>query len=305
MRLPFFSAIAVFIFAIFHQHSAAAKAEPTTEADQNTIVVIGELERKKRINAFIRSAIKISNDEQYARYNVPVCPISLGLKADRNSFIETRIRAVAKAAGAKVAEPECDPNVIVVTTSGSQDFIAYLRKKHSKVFGAMHIPARNRLMKGPGPAYAWNIVRTTSTGGGAPVSGTFDDEEGDGQSFSGSGSRIRQATQQNIDVAILLIEDTALLEINPRQLADYAVMRLLGNAGQPKNQTASESSILSLFSDRPEELEAPQSVTAWDLALLKALYQAPNDLNAQQMRNNMKRIFEKELVKIADQGAGE
>ena len=278
----------------------AANPSDTEAGSGDEIVVIGQLERKERIGNFIRSSIHVSLDEQYARFQAPVCPLALGFAAGKKQVIEKRIRLVAASAGAKTARDDCEPNFLIVASVDPPDTIAWLRKKHSRIFGGMYIPERNRLMKQPGPAYAWNVVNTVFTEGATAVSVEAGDDEGIATS-SGTGSRIRQATNQNIERAILMIRSDGLMHINHRQLADYAIMRLLANAKMPKSGQLPEPTILSLFSEDVTKGEKPQSVTEWDLALLRALYMSPDNLNAQQMRRNMARVFETELVRIAQE----
>jgi hypothetical protein len=273
------------------------------------IVVLGDRERKKRVNSFIKTAVNTSGD-QYARFNSTVCAVSMGFNAEFNRVIEERMRAVTKAAGVKTGKKGCNPNMAIIAMKDSPDFLGELRKKHPTAFGKLSLPARDRLMKGPGPTYAWNTTyevgagnaESSSAGGTSSSSSSLDGfgSGGGAKSFSGSNSRINKAIVQDINMAILVIDKTALLDMNLRQIADYSVMRLLANTDEPARQDVSERSILSLFSDRKEGYEAPQSVTAWDLALLKSLYKTKNNISAAAQRSAMSAIFEAELIKIAD-----
>ena len=289
-----------------------AEAAPAADAieDHNVIIVTGEKQRKKKISNFIKSAVNVKNG-QYARFNSSICAVAMGFNEQYNRVIEDRMRAVTKAADVRTGEPGCKPNMAIVAAKGSQDFIGTMRKKHPNAFGNLSIPARDRIMNGKGPAYVWNTTyaigsagsRNSSPGGGTGSSSSSLDGFGSGggaPSFSGSNSRINTSIVRDINMAIVVIEKEALLGINLRQIADYGVMRLLANTDEPSEANLSERSILTLFSDRAEGYEAPQSVTAWDLALLKALYSTKNNVSASMQRAAMTGVFEEKLLEIAE-----
>jgi len=291
--------------------SPATAMAPAANADEdhNIIIVTGEKQRKKKINNFIKSAINIS-ESQYARFSAPVCPTAMGLNAEYNKVIVDRMRAVTKAAGVRTASDDCDPNMAIVAIKDPKDFVSLLRNKHPSAFGKMSIPDRDKIISGPGPTYAWNTTysvgaggaRNSAAGGTGSGSSAVDGFGSDGgaQTYNSSNSRINTSIEKDISMSILVIEKSALLGVNLRQVADYGVMRLLANTDEPEQTNVSERSVLTLFSDRAEGYEAPQSVTAWDLALLKSLYSTKNNVSAALQRSAMTNIFEAELLKIAE-----
>ncbi len=71
-----------------------------------------------------------------ARWEVGVCPITVGLKPDFASFVSQRVRDVAAQVGAPVnADAACKPNIEIVFTTAPQALADTIRKKHDAYLG--------------------------------------------------------------------------------------------------------------------------------------------------------------------------
>ena len=275
------------------------------QEDHNLIIVTGDKQRKKKIHNFIKSAVKIAKDSQYTRFQYPVCPVAMGFNEEMNNVIEQRMRDVIKFAEIRLNGKGCKPNMALVAIKGPQGFVKELRGKYAGTFGEMSIPQRDRLTRGPGPTYAWNVSYAQCSGGsGASGTGTDNKLDGLGQSgdaknCSSANSRLKMSTQQAMQMSVVVVDKERLQDCTLRQVADYAVMRLLANTKDPKRTDLSERSILTLFSEADDGFEIPESVTAWDVALLKSLYSTASDVTANRQRANMARIFDLKLLEVA------
>lgn len=297
-------AILIFIALALPKSTQANVRNDSPTSDHNEIVVIGKKAQQARIETFIKSTVRVSGN-QYARFSASICPVAMGFSEAYNQVIVQRIKEVTKAAEIGTGGEGCKPNMAIVAMKKSRDFIGDLRKKHPNVFGTMSIPARDRLMAGPGPAYVWNTIYAIGSGGakgnaagGANSSSDGFGSGGAGRMVKGTSSRIVSPVEMDISMAVLVVEKPALLGMNLRQIADYSAMRLLVNSNRSVDQKVTEHSILSLFSDKSEGATPPESLTEWDLALLKSLYSTRVNVYAPMQRGQMMAIFERELKSI-------
>jgi hypothetical protein len=93
----------------------------------------------------------------------------------------------------------------------------------------------------------------------------------------------------------MVIDRDVLKGVSTRQLADYAVMRLLTTVDEKKIASLKAESILGLFGDRSSPAERPASVTWWDFNFLKALYSTSNIHTAGAQRSEIARKLEKSM----------
>jgi len=287
-----------------------------TVSDDNEILVIGERDRKVRINGFIKSVLKPVRNDQYASFRGKICPVAVGLPDEHVEVIETRIRDVAKYSGIKVGGSKCDANMAVVIVNDPKDFFKELRENQPAILEGISIAERNRIMRQPGPAYAWQTIATRSgNGGGAksasaamamessikgmtPIANTTR-----GVSYDASNSRYYKSMRFDIRLGVVLIDKNALEGVTLRQIADYSLMRLIGHTSDVNANNVSERSILSLFTDRAEDFQPPESVTAWDVAFLNSLYKSKGNVSASSQRSIMTNRFDRQLVKIAEESS--
>jgi len=88
------------------------------------------------------------------------------------------------------------------------------------------------------------------------------------------------------------------VNVTTRQLADYALVRLLAPM-EKKERTPPDTSVLSLFNEGVRPQDAPQSLTWWDLAYLKALSDTRSDIVSDVQRREIRDKMLKEMARIA------
>lgn len=297
--------------------SSASRGVTPEANDDSEILVIGETQRKNRVSNFIKTIVKPSREGQYASFQGRICPVAMGLPDEHVNVIEARMIEVAKAANIKTGKPGCAANMAVVIVHDTKDFFAELRKKSPEILSGISIPERNLLMNAPGPAYAWQTITargangSSDSGAGTALVGGKDITTGDlssglrsgngSRTSRGSNSRINRSVRFDINLAVVLIEKSALENVTLRQVGDYSLMRLLGHTQDVKFEDINERTVLSLFTDRADDMNPPESVTAWDMAFMKSMYKAKGAKSAARQRNAMAKVFDKELVKWAQE----
>jgi len=314
------AAIAALSLGAFAPTASAAQAAP--EADpaasapaSDEIIVFGDKERRKLINAYIKATIEEEPAGQYAKFGSALCPSVVGFNEELTSFIEARMRTVAQAAEVAVTQGDCKANVQVLVVKDGPAMINRLRQRNKGAFGKMRPHERRKLTAAQGPAYVWHLVDTIGTTSKAkrdePGSGLVIDTGTDGGAYSllssdlfktarsNNKSLITEPVSQSINHAFVLIEKDAVMGLDPRQIADFATVMALARAESESAEAPPIETIRTLFQSAPEE--APLSLTAWDLALLTSLYKARGNMRAGQQRASMASTFERVLDEQKDE----
>jgi hypothetical protein len=166
------------------------------------------------------------------------------------------------------------------------------RQKQSYLYGLGTAKVR-QLAHAPGPVASWQISDVIGADG-MPLR-----VDGDGfpRLFTTvPPSRLVNTTRKRILGAVIVVEQKGLLGVDTRQLADFTLMRALTPI-EPRERPAPGSSILSLFDGGLSPTDAPQSVTAWDLAFLKALSATRSDIVANLQRDEIRNRMLQEVAK--------
>ncbi|NCN84068.1 MAG: hypothetical protein GW808_05225 [Sphingomonadales bacterium] len=275
-------------------------------ASDEDIIVTGTKTTKTAIADFIETTIATPkggrHQGQYARFADPVCPKVTGLSKTNIEQVEQRMRGVALAADMAVAAEGCKPNIFVMVVADGNEAISLLRKKNSRVFGALSLPERARIAESGGPAYAWKRIQEASAETGA----LFNSDDAvvlPGDSLgktevatltSNVKSRIKRTVQQSMTHSFLLLEQDALVNLTTVQIADYAAMRSYIDTRDSGTESPPAYSILALFEDK--SANAPESASEMDLVLLSSLYNSPSDVSALMQSSAMLHRIKQELT---------
>jgi hypothetical protein len=204
-----------------------------------------------------------------------ICPRAFGIDSAANTFVTARIRAIAAYVGAPVQpDPNCKDNVRIVFTPDPEAAMNDVVEWGSRYFRGDRWYAKSaRLLEfvGDKPIQGWYLT----TPRGSPVSNTdmgllriylvplwpkimphwFSD---DGQ-------------MGGIGTVILVVDTSKLSSYSLGMIADYASMLTLSVIQLPDHCDPLPS-ILDAMSPSCATREKPKSMTAGDLAFLKALY---------------------------------
>lgn len=287
------------------------EAEPSGQLDpveapvtpEDAIIVTGKRLEDKEVSRFIYDMLRplsIGQETQYPRLKKPFCPSAIGFTEAAEELIEARMRKVAAAAGIAVAQDDkCRPNMHLVRVEDGPEMIRYLRTKAARsAFGLMPPHLINTIERRKGPVFSWQqMLQYGADTGQAIAPNLVNAGPGDpatlGINYIYSNPRLRMGANSLFRHATVLVEREALDNVSAIQLADFAVMRGLVPAREDEyRRTArSKDSILNLFDPALEPDDRLPSLGRTDLALLTALYAAPENVNASRQRGRMVNTF--------------
>ncbi|MDG2532798.1 hypothetical protein P6144_04005 [Sphingomonas sp. HITSZ_GF] len=272
MRIALAPAILALALVAAPAFAQQAKPQDKQEQDENNIVVVGAREvPPKEARRFVRQ-IGYSVDGQLARFAEPVCPLVAGLGPDAAKAIESRFRAVALDAGAKVGEAGCRPNVALMVAHDADDFVVALQKRFPGFFGSLSMINLRKALR-EGPVHAWSTIEVRDELGNAADS----DEDGVKYVTMSQASRITLPTRQVTVKSIVVIDDQAVVGKSVVQIADYLAMRTLAGARPPRDG-GNVDSIITLF-DKDTSFTDPE-LTALDQGFLRGLYATRDDVSS-------------------------
>jgi hypothetical protein len=227
-----------------------------------------------QVHAYVDTLAMAGPDGRIARFEKAVCPAAFGLPGKLNDEITDRMRAVAKAAGAIVQPAGCKANILVFVPKDRKQLFAQLRSKRPELFGRLTAQQIAALENEAEPVVAWHIFEQRGADG-RPLSGALRE----GQPLVQEAvtiSRVLPSARSELDIATVVLDAKATLGMTTMQLADYALMRGIAQTRGATTGGLDAPTILAILRDKQLGQPAPLSVTALDLAFLKALYGAKN-----------------------------
>ncbi len=231
----------------------------------------------------------------------PICIATVNLRENTAAAITARIEAHARDVGVAVQAPGCSPNITLLATSDGRltasELVGAYRDRFIVSQGSTQGDGRalKRFAEDEVAVRWWPISALTDEltgrvlvaiwGRPPPVRST------PGEIYLGQDQREALLT------TLVILDLSRTGAVSEAALADYLTMVVLANI-DPDARGGSTPSILDLWDGGP----APTSLTAWDRAYLKALYEAPvrlsggpSQLRSLYQRNEMARIMAREL----------
>lgn len=284
----------VFLFALGAAIAALAPTmEPAPSVDAHAIVVQGT-NPKRRANSYLDKVLPPIFDGQIGRFEDPLCPAIIGLPDNLRDEVLKRLNLVARVAKIPVNSGKCRANLVIIVVDDKKALIEGMRKKKDSYLYGIGSERVGKLANSPAPAAAWQITDVIGADG-MPLR-----TDGDGfpRLFTTiPPSRVVETTRKRIIGGVVLLEQRGLVNVTTRQLADYALVRLLAPM-ETKEKTAPDSSVLSLFNSGVRPEDAPQSLTWWDLAFLKALFDTRSDVVSDVQRHEIRDKMLEEMAKV-------
>jgi hypothetical protein len=286
--------------------AAPVMAQTDDPARDPTIVVTGKqpLTEEQTLEVVRRSARTV--DGQLARFYAPVCPRVTGFDTPYERIVAERIKAIARAVGARAGGEGCVTNFQVVIVDDGREFVDLLWREHPEAFAGLTRREVRRLASEEGTARAWTVTILTNSGGATASNpspsaggGTVKGQGGASITFDGSAnvmrtydaSNINPSVQQSMGTSWVVIETGATFGKSLTQIADYAAMRGLAMV-RPAELAGSTDTILALF--EPASESAPPELTEFDRAYLKGLYRAQGRRWARQQVRQMADVISRE-----------
>jgi len=284
-----------FAAALAASAPANANAAPS---DSRAIVVEGIRDPKRRAGDYLDKVLPAGMDAALGRFEDPLCPKIVGLPEDLRLQVVGRIAQVAEAARIPVNPSVCTPNMLIIVVDDKKALIEGMRRKKEAYLYGLGSDTIRTLENAKRPVAAWQISDVIGADG-MPLR-----QDGDGfpRLFTTvPASRSVMTTRKRLLAAIVVLEQRGLVGVTTRQLADFAMLRLLTTLGNSE-RPAPASSVLSLFNDGVQPADAPQSLTWWDLAFLKALADTRSDLAPDLQWSQIRNKIVKEMERLPDGG---
>lgn len=291
MKLPRLTFLAMLLPAPL----AAQSPAPAPTAGQE-VVVTGARDPAKEVEAFVDALAAVPGGPraQLSRFETrAACPTALGVMPAQRTAIVERMRRVAAAAGAPVAQAHCSPNIVLAVVAEKRAFIELLARRYPDFLGELSTREVRSLGQSPGPAAAWQIAGPPLNADGVEIANPETGDVAVNQTGR-AGSRITAAARPHVAAAMVVVERGALTGLTVTQLADYAAMRALGHADPAALAGSAAPTILTVL-DAAAGSEVPVTLTAWDMGFLKALYAAPSNIYAAGQRTQMRHDMERSL----------
>ncbi|MBH5321930.1 hypothetical protein [Aurantiacibacter sediminis] len=252
---------------------------------QDTIVVEGERIETADIRNTARDITFGARAmfQPLARFNRPVCPGVYGLGEANAQAVVDRIVSNALAAGIDVSEePGCGANAWVVIVDDAGATFDQLVEDDS--FMTRHLTRFQRRMvrEQSGSARAWNQITRRNPDTGAVLASGWESTVARLEAAAGGVpapinevstiSRLDLGIRMDIELSVVLIERSAIGELDVAALADYATMRLLARTETPDRDNPVRT-VMTMF-DPERGVSAPQRMTPFDFGYLTALYRS-------------------------------
>lgn len=274
-------------------------------AGETEIVVQGrrmsEREVRQEARGFVTTFAAPSFNDQYARWNLPICPVVQGLSPEHAKIVVDKIRLIATEAGARVAKPACDGNIVIVFTDDARAVYRKVAARRTQMFQYNAVtPDEHKVLSESDMPVRWWYGRALADAFGVPAS--HDRSPVAGGDFNsgsvmiyGGGSNIRSNVRVD-QTAVAALVDVKLAEgVRLDALAAYIGMVTLAAHRIPVRPVA-VTSIVNLF----DAERAPETdLTEWDRAYLKALYKVPANLALAAQRAAISREMAASMMRAA------
>jgi len=272
-----------------------------------SIVVTGA--SSQAVNHFVQAASTPTHIiGKVARWEMPICPVAVGLPDDVTALVVKRVKDVAAQAHVPVsANPVCAPNIVIAFTSTPQALLDSIRKDHRQWLGYQSSSEElDRLGTVTRPIQAWYSTATVDLQGHREIDGPHTDNNGRGLLISGpcylvgdgggghsaanagnpfrictkvmpnaigvtvAGSRVSDGLRATFD-HVTIIANPPVVQANMTAIDDYIAVLALAQISSLDTCQALPS-ITSLLA--PGCTQVADSLTANDLGYLKAVYAA-------------------------------
>lgn len=250
-------------------HDEAAVPQVTVSAEREAI--------ERRVRAFVRDVMEKPFDGSFARWGIPVCPEVAGMEKAATEFAIARIVAIAKGAGAPVAARNCRTNLVVIVATEPAAVLKRWYARNGRIFGDATGRAIDAFMNAPQPVRVWYNIETGHASGlpftvNCPaMQGAAGPTTTGEDNCQANDTRVIPEAVRTITSVIVKVDRTRAGHVQLGQLTDYAALVGLAEI-RADAAVGSAPSILRLFSSSPAD--RPAGLSAWDAALLKALYRA-------------------------------
>lgn len=293
-------AAAFSLFALSTPAAFAQAPQPAaTPLEREVVVTAGSQE--DAVRAFVGDvAQEVRGENQLARWDRRICPGFSGLKPAMARAMIDRIARRAFEVGLDVGAPGCKANIFIAVTMDAQALTKDLVDNNREVLGyhsgrGRRTMGRDALMAfvaSDAPVRWWHVSDTVTAKGQS----TSETVSGDAPTVSvDEVSRISRSTRLDFAGVVVVVDARRIDGLPLSGLADYVAMVSLAQL-DPRTDTSRFPTILNLFAGGGDPAVAPPTtLTAWDLAYLRGLYEAPRDARAERQQVSIAQTMTRSL----------
>jgi hypothetical protein len=239
------------------------------ELEVEGVVVAGKASPiAARVNAYVRAAAVKEFGESLVRWHNDICPLIAGLPKDQGEYVLARFSQIANQTGAPLAKAKCKPNLYIVVTGDPKALLKAWKKRDSNLFGHELPPRIDRFIATDRPIRVWHnwAFEHWADNNRSTLAGRRRQQPEEGRLEN---SRMVSSVTRRDWGAIVIVDTAKTQDLSVGQLADFVTMTTLCEFDLDTS-LGSTPTILSLF--QTSGADRPNGLSAWDLALLKALY---------------------------------
>lgn len=259
---------------------------PSADVQLDTVTVTGRKREKifqDRINTFVSSVTLRSRTESLARWQVPVCPYVTGAAPDQNAYIRQHLAQVAKDAGARLAQPDCAANLVVVLTEDPDRLLHdWWALDHGMFNTDRGVRGVERFIRAEEAIRAWYNACNVAPGWAKSNANQRIPPCNTGE----LGSRLSWDSVRAIYSVIVVVDLARIERLNVGQVADYVAM--IGLAQIRRDADLGKlPTILRLFTEAGSA--RPRGLSSWDKSFLRSLYgtESANFMQFSQIKSGM------------------
>ena len=255
---------------------------PALADPPETVTIEAQREQLRReVNQFVQASIvSPRTDDSLLRWDSAVCPLVAGLPHEQGEFVLGRLSAIARTANVPLGGEHCEANLYVIVARNPGRFLSLWWDHDKRLFNTSHgIGGVKSFIETDRPVRVWYNYMTVDADMRSEIQALLAQSAGLGPSTSrasypvnnsqDTGSRLRFVDVRAVASTIVVIDAQRVAKLSLGQLADYVALRSLVEI-KPDTHAGDAPSILKLFSE--QDHSPPQGLTAWDWALLRAVY---------------------------------
>jgi len=300
-------AMASVLIAQFVGAAPAPSTDPPAGIPEITVVAPRPAEPHEiagdNVATFIRAHGKPGKRTgQLGRWADAVCLVTEGLTPAFNDFVTTRVRAIATAVHVpQQTTQRCDTNVLIVFTTEPQVFLDDVVKRRPQWLGFHYAAEVPRLKTVDRPIQAWYATATHSR--------TFElhfpnavaqhqadmalDDAWSPTPAAALGSRLSPGMESFIVFALVVVDTKKITDYTIGAISDYIAMMALSQM-RLTDGCGELPSILDLMTPTCRSATA-DSITAGDIAYLKALYSIDLGHDVSMQRSSIEDMMMRDL----------
>lgn len=297
----------------------------TALADEPNGPIVVEARREPQVVRNFVDTLSIASRAAgvLGRWNQRICPGVVGAPQSDAQFIIDQIARRAHDAGLETGATGCSQNITIVVAPNSDRFAQQLyAQRREMLIGVNGVEstslgsdALSDFVNTPRAIRWWHVSQTVMADGQVLVDTEARSLQGSGaasaranqaaasgagmggasaEGLSGvnatraQGTRLRGATRQDFNRAVIIIDSTRTAGTPLPSIADYVAFVALAQIN-PNASAGDYPTILNLFASPPGRAR-PTGMTSWDVAYLDALYHMTRDArNLIQERSEMAR----------------